>query len=248
MIGGLVWLAQIEPARWIQPTYVGVCWGLIFVAGVAAGSIVQGKAIGAILASILVMMASSAVVNATDIQPWDHLLLTMLLLTAGWTISKFDFVAIPRYLSASQTNLAEAQRQWSIWDIGVATLLTAGFCQAWPRISSPPWLLLDVSSAVGAGALCSWFACRWVWYDEWRLRPLACQMLLVVVGISTVFLQTPRGATPSESLKWALAGPINVVAAQGLTVILLLAWIRYHHYDASRCYCATQTQRVTVGS
>jgi hypothetical protein len=110
--------------------------------------------------------------------------------------------------------------RWSIWDLGLLTLVAALWCHSVPAISAHPLLLLGVASAMVGGLMCSVAAYRWAVRDRWswwQLVGLGCNLILAV---AVVFYFSPDGMRPWAALAWMLGGPVNVVASQGVTVLL----------------------------
>ncbi|MEO8270109.1 MAG: hypothetical protein ABI557_10325, partial [Aureliella sp.] len=112
--------------------------------------------------------------------------------------------------------------RWSIWEIGFVTAIVACVVHAWPRLNSPPELMLAVATALLAGLIVSWLACRWVWKDDWSLLGLAGLTMILAASLAVLLLSAPSGQSLGHWLRWLVCGPVNVVAAQGVCVLATL--------------------------
>lgn len=116
--------------------------------------------------------------------------------------------------------------RWSIWDLGLLTLVAALWSRSVPAISAHPLLLIGVASAMVGGLMCSVAAYRWAVRDHWswwQLVGLSCNLIVAVI---VVFYFSPDGMRPWAAFVWMLGGPVNVVASQGVTVLLGSAMLR----------------------
>jgi hypothetical protein len=219
-----------EPALWFQPTAVGVLWASIFLSGFLIGGLGRGKLWAAISAGSVAYLATSAFRELTEIAAPDSLLLSALLMFVGWLTALFESVAVVR---DDSPNVQAFKPRCFIWDIAFITLLVAIACHALPRMATPPVLLLSVIVALSGGLLCNWIACRWVWNDCWSPLSLLACVALFVAGITFVCATAPQGISPQHALSWALTGPVNVIAAQGVTVLFVLGLWRFDLYYQS---------------
>ena len=219
-----------EPSLRFQPSVVGMLWAGTFLSGYLVGSFGRGRFWSAVVAVALGWTTLAAFERLTDLGPADSLLLTAILLVAGWATTFFDPIASPPASTprvegpnklTNRPQLAMCWR-WSIWEIGFVTAIVACVTQAWPRLKAPPELMLAVMAALLAGLIVSWLACRWVWKDDWSLLGLAGLTLMLAASLAVLLLSAPPGQSLGHWLKWLLCGPANVVAAQGVCVLATL--------------------------
>ncbi len=219
-----------EPSLNFQPSVVGMLWAGTFLSGYLVGSLGRGQLWGALVAVSVGWSTQAAFEQLTDLGQADSILLTTILLLAGWAITVFDPVASPstrvplaeRFSNMPNCTPTIERWRWSIWEIGFVTSVVACVAYAWPRLNAPPELLWAVVSAILAGLIVSWLACRWIWKDDWSLLSLAGLTILLAASLAVLILSAPPGQTLGHWLKWLLCGPVNVVAAQGVCVLATL--------------------------
>ncbi len=88
-------------------------------------------------------------------------------------------------------------------------------------------LILAVSATVVSGMLCSWIACSWAWKDKWNGWSLFSVVATLSASLGILFISAPTGVSPLDVCQWLLSGPVNVVAAQGVVVLAVLAIWRW---------------------
>lgn len=215
-----------EPSLRFQPSVVGSMWAGTFLAGYLVGSFGRGQLWGAVVAVVVGWAALNAFERLTDLGPADSLLLTAMLLFAGWATTVLDPCASPRGRRAAGESCAAARTEsrwrWSIWEIGFVTAIVACVVHAGPRLEAPQPLMLAVVAALISGAICSWLACRWVWNDDWNLFNLVGLCLALAAVLAVLLINAPAGLTLGHWLQWLISGPVNVVAAQGVWVLATL--------------------------
>jgi ABC-type xylose transport system permease subunit len=173
--------------------------------------------------------------HITDLPPADSLLLSTLLLTSGWVIARLDRAHVFSSIPAAHAHGS----QWSIGDIAFATAMAACLSQAFVHST---WTLLLVSAltALAGGVVCSWLAYRWVWLDQYSLFSLLLAFLGLAAATIYVHRVAPVDATFWESVQWICMGPVNVIASQATSVLLVLALIRFesqYRYDSIERAC-----------
>lgn len=216
-----------SPPDWLQPTIVGMLWGSLFLVGAAAGSVRRGSGLFALAAGSCLWLSQYALKSLTSLVAAECALIVVCSFAAGWLVTQFEFSG--RAQSAS--NEVRRYQQWTIWDLAVLTTLVAVICYALPRLESPLMLLTQVGFVLLGGCVFSWLAYRWVFDDCWTMTKLAAMLLggavcIWLLGIALL----GRGSHSELSLtyvaSWMLTGPIAVIAAQGLTVLAILAAVR----------------------
>lgn len=217
----------VKPTLRFQPTVVGVVWGNIFLMGYLSSGIGRGSAWYALLTLPTVFFYNSAFDSLTDLGPADSVLVTAMLLLAGWATNLSDPAS--RISTPAETTQPAARvfRRWSIGDIGFLTMIAACMAHFWQHAEAASGLMVAVSLVLIGGVLCSWTACRIVWKDAWSLGNLAVLTgtLLCVLGV--VVACSPPGVPLASHLRWAIQGPINVMAAQASVVLIVLACWRF---------------------
>ncbi len=222
------------PPLWLQPTAVGVLWGSLFFAGFLAGSLGRGKLSTALVCLIIGTVSNAAFQRITDFASSDSLLVATCLLFAGWLTATLDPLSSPfqssqRFPSPHVTSAA----RWTIWDIAFLTLIAACACHSIPKLEAPPMLMLGVLMALLGGLTSSWMACRWAWNERWNLWRFGVVILSLCAAAGLVFLSRPPSMPLLQSLQWVVSGPLNVIAAQALTVLFSLAVLRLERLLAS---------------
>lgn len=212
-----------SPPAWLQPTVVGMLWASLFLVGAAAGSVRRGSVLFAGMAGSYVWLSQLAMQRLTSLMAAECGLIVACAFSAGWLVTQIEFSG-----RSPQTSATEVRRyqQWTIWDLALLTTLVAVICYGLPRLESPLTLLSQVGFVLWGGCLCSWVAYRWVFDDCWTTSKL----LVMFVGSGLCFWllgrQTPTQFSLLHITAWMLTGPLAVVAAQGLTVLAMLAAIR----------------------
>ena len=90
-------------------------------------------------------------------------------------------------------------------------------------------LMASVVAALASGLLCSWIACQWAWRDDWNGWSISSLLFTIALGLASVYFSAPTGLNLVHGLQWALAGPLNVIATQGVVVLAVLAVWRCEH-------------------
>ncbi len=116
-----------------------------------------------------------------------------------------------------------------------ATALTALFCSTIPAVENRFDLLCQIGPALAGGILLSVVALQWGWRDHWSLSSFVC--VLVCLPILTLML------VPWTSIKqdfaflavWLISGPLSVVAAQFIVVLIGCAVLRQPRSENTLC-------------
>lgn len=227
---GLLMVASVlsagaEPPQWLQPTLVGMLWAGLFLVGFACGSFARGNVLYAIYSACLAILSNSAFHKLTSLFGGECLLITSLVLLVGWAAANFDPATRRAY--APQTEPAPILRV-QIWDIAYLTVLVALVCRALPELESLTVLMATALVAVLASLPSCWAASRWAWDDHWTGWKVAAMAATVSVAIGVVFYHSPM--PPATTLRWLLAGPMHVIAAQATTVLLFCSAMRFDQF------------------
>ena len=237
-VAGVVFLSACvwSPPAWLQPTVVGMLWASLFLIGTAAGSVRRGSALFACVAGSYVWLSQIAMQSLTSLVAAECGLLVVCTFAAGWLVTQFEFSGRSPQTLATQVR---RYQQWTIWDLALLTTLVAVICYGLPRLESPLILLSQVGFVLLGGCICSCAAYRWVFDDCWTTSKL----IVMFVGSGLCFWllcfwllgrQTPTEFSLLHIATWMLTGPIAVVAAQGLTVLVLLTAIRVDQGSLSK--------------
>lgn len=149
----------------------------------------------------------------------ESALLVSALVGAGWTLQ----------LLMQQATLASSDRksrQWSMADIVFLTTFVAIACQALPRIEASGMLVGQIFLVAVSGVAVSYITWVWVLDDNWNFRKVAYAGIGLLSSLSFVTWAATDQWNWMHLLRWLLVGPIAVVAAQGLGILLLLAAVR----------------------
>ncbi len=235
---GCAVLAGFQPPLWFQPTLVGILWGLVFLIGFAMGSFGRGSFLAATLAGVLTWLMNQSFLQITDLPPADCLLLSTLLLSSGWVIARLDRA----HLFSSIPTAHAQSAQWSIGDIAFSTALAACLVQAFVHCT-PTLLLLSAIMALAGGIVCSWLAYRWVWLDQYSLVSLLVAFVGLVSATLYIHHVAPVDATFWESVRWICVGPVNVIASQATSVLMVLALIRFESQGQGAALACSKSDR-----
>ncbi len=236
-----------QPDLRFQPTIVGILWGFLFLSGYLLGGVGRGQFGGLILALPTTFLSWLGVQSLTDLGAADCLLLSTILVVGGWSATFWKPANRPFVEGLAGQRAAKGLPRWSIWDMGCVTAVVACIVHAAPRLETPPMLLCAVAAALFSGLLCSWIACSWAWHDDWNWWSLSALVAALVAGVGIVHLSAPAGLTLTHSVRWALSGPINVVAAQGLAVLAVLTIWRWE-YDGLATFARKTTQQASISA
>ncbi|MEZ6134861.1 MAG: hypothetical protein R3C53_08130 [Pirellulaceae bacterium] len=219
---------------WIQPTAVGAVWAGLFVAGFVLGGLRRGN-----MVALLAMLACSWVFEScfqalTHLATADCVLISTLLFGSGWLTARVD-------LGALVDSLPGRLRQWSIADLVVVTTISACLAHSLSNLTTPSILLFSVLTALVAGSACSVLAYRWVWNDHFSFGRCAMAVGTLALLAGYLYSYAPVDMTILDAVAWALTGPVNVVAAQGVTVLVALSLLRF---DASNAIPVMENNHV----
>ncbi len=231
---GLV-AAGFHPPLALEATLAGVIWAVLFLAGFAVGSFARGRFAGAALVSAVFWLANSAFVQLSDFSLSECRLLGCVLIACGWLAAyvgqrHWTWLVSQRY--ASPESSAEPRIRFSIWDMAVLTSLVAIGCSCWNQLETPAAFAACVFFSMAGGIICSWIAGRWALHDHWSIASLL-SILILTVGVLLVTLF--RWPVPVHiSFSWLVSGPINAIAAQSATVLLVCGVLRWENKRVSQ--------------
>ena len=215
-------LSGLHPPLWFQPTLVGMFWGSLFLIGFAVGSFCRGSLLPAAVAVPFIWALHTSAVQVTDLPHADCLLVTTILLSSGWSIARFDHA----HQFSSNTQAHALAWQWSIGDLVFATAVAACFTQSLMFIA-PSVLLFSVLLAMAGGLVCSWYAYRWAWLDNWSVASMVAAGAGLILTAAYVDHYAPVNASLLECMVWICMGPVNVIASQATVVLFALAIVRF---------------------
>jgi hypothetical protein len=211
-----------QPSLRFQPSVVGTVWACVFLSGYMLGGIGRGQFRYLLLSALLAYLSWLGFRSLTDLGVADCTVLLSVLMVGGWAAARWKGVEDPSHEEQPRRSCGQFRLRWSIWDIGFFTTIAACLVQAIPRMVTPWELMLAVASALLAGLLLSWIACCWAWRDQWDWWSISILIATVVVGLVIVQVSAPTGLALWQAMQWALSGPINVIASQGVVVLAVL--------------------------
>ncbi|MCA9132950.1 MAG: hypothetical protein KDA45_07335 [Planctomycetales bacterium] len=209
----------LQTAVWFQPTAVGILWAASYLSGFLLGGVGRGRLGAGIAAGALVCLSMWAIEQQTEIPPADSLLLAAILVTGGWAAAVLD----PRMVAVTVgERRQELCGRWSIWDLAFVTWAAACLVYAAPQLQTPLLLRGSILVTVLSGLAACWAAGRWVWLDQWPLWRVVSLACLLGLCLGLVAVSGPSHLTLLQGLRWLVGGPLNVIAAQGLTVLVMM--------------------------
>lgn len=224
-----------QPSLRFQPSVVGAVWACIFLSGYMLGGMGRGQLRYLLVSAPLAYLSWLGFRSLTDLGGADCAVLAVVLIVGGWAAAMWNGRSDSREGEQLHRRGGQHRLRWSIWDICFVTTIAACFVHAIPRMIAPWELMLAVASALLAGVLVSWIACSWVWRDHWDWWSMSALMITMAVGIAIVQVSSPTGLSLWHAIQWALAGPINVIASQGVVVLaVLFVWRLQRIVDSAK--------------
>jgi hypothetical protein len=217
-----------EPPVLFQPTWVGLMWACLFLAGGLLGSRDRNLWPTMLAALSIAYLAWWGFRALTDVPAADSLLLAVILMFSGWGVTTWQRAKVGAAAEGRDACGGGGGWRWSIGEIGCLTMLVACLAHAIPGLQTPSWLMLSVGTALMSAVLCSWLACWWAWDDAWDGWKLAGLVLVLSAAMGIVQMSAPSGQSVLQSIQWLLSGPLNVVATQGVSVLLVQAVWRWN--------------------
>jgi hypothetical protein len=217
-----------EPPVLFQPTWVGLMWACLFLAGGLWGSQDRNLWPTMLAAVSIAYLAWWGFRALTDVPAADSLLLAVILMLSGWGVTTWHRAKVRCSADGGNSLGGGYGWRWSIGEIGGLTMLVACLAHAIPGLQTPAWLMLSVGTALMSAVLCSWLACWWAWDDAWDRWKLAGLVLALLAAMGIVQMSAPSGQSVVQSIQWVLSGPLNVVATQGVSVLLVQAVWRWN--------------------
>lgn len=226
-----------KPGYIFEPTFAGIVWAGLFLCGFALGSIARGRIQAAVALSVFCWLANQAFAAITDFSASDSLFPSSLLLAFGfgaarvgtrnWTLFLENAFgrAVGEPTSTEHGHWRQEPLRFSIWDIGLATVLVAMVCTAISRTQASPALLACCFVALIGGIFSSWTACRWAWHDRWSLTSILGLGLACLLIFGYVIYRSPMPV--ATTITWLVSGPVNTIAAQATAVLVSCAAVRW---------------------
>lgn len=212
-----------QPELPFQPTAVGAVWGCVFLSGYMLGGIGRGKLNGLLQSVPLAYLSWLGFHSLTDLGAEDCLLLATFLVLGGWGASTWQTAFFHGDHERLKPQIGLSRLRWSIWDIGILTTIVACVVHAAPRLVTPWELMFAVTTALFSGLLISSIACCWVWCDRWDCWGILALLTTIIIGLAIVQIGSPAGLSLWNTIQWALTGPANVIASQGVVVLAVLS-------------------------
>jgi hypothetical protein len=223
-------LLGLHVPLWIQPSFVGLLWGGLFLSGcwlTFAGHTTWLNLALVLLGSVLLSLEFHAI---TDLTSEESMLTSVALVTCGWMAMRFD--SSPKNTIAGQS-VSSNRRQIPLIDFFVVTTLVACVIRAITHMASPPIMLIGVLGTLVVGCSCCWAAYHWAWNDARPIGIPAIITVLSMLSLAVVYQASPLSGM--ELAVWIIQGPLSVVAAQCFTVLAVLASVRWRMRVSATC-------------
>jgi hypothetical protein len=215
----------IPAPLWLQPAWVGLLWGVLFLLGLYQShaknqDVVRLAAV--VLASVMLTVAFTRI---TDLHFCESLLASVMLFLCGWMVGNFDSSSRRLMRGRSEKNSGQV----SMLNLFVITTLVACALHAFSNLQSPMVTLVGVMGTLIIGCTGCWAAAQWAWNDRRPIgMPLALAVAASIIGFGLLRRSSP-GMTLGDLSTWLLAGPISVLAAQVMVVLAVLGLVRQSH-------------------
>jgi hypothetical protein len=219
---------------WLRATAIGCIWGALSLAGLRA-SWARRRLLSGVYALLLAQLAQQSLRGLAGLDHNAAWVLVVVVLASGWAVGLLwtpwdaERRQPMRITKASRTG--HRLKRWSLWDIGCLATGVAVLSWIVPRTETPLHLVCQIAPALVGGLLVSLLAVEWACRDRWSLRRLLAVVICgpIACGLC-LWLATPTAGLQSlgwqPMLRWWVAGPGSVMAAQGLTVLGYLATVR----------------------
>lgn len=208
---------------WSQPSLVGLLWGSLFLSGCWLSLACHSTWFNLTLVALGSTLLARSFYAITDLAIEEILLASVALVVCGWLAFRID--PKPRYAIARQP-IDIKVRQIPLIDLFVGMSLVACTIRAVTHLTGLPLMLIGIMGTLVIGCGSSWAAYHWVFNDT---RPIG-RPVLVVALLSLLMLMITAWNTPLSTVelaRWLIQGPLGVVAAQSLTVLAVLAILRW---------------------
>lgn len=214
-------LVGVDLGLWAQPSFVGLIWGGLFLAGFGLASTATRSIVQLVSMPGCALLLTYAFRSITDLSIEECIVVAVALLASGWLAKRFD-----RRMQRLTREPSPAKWQLPILDLFIATTLVACLSRACMHMTSPPIMLVSVLGTLIVGCSCCWAAYHWAWNDD---RPIGVPLLMVAalaaLGLGILVKVSPL--TAIELAAWLLVGPLSVLASQSFTVLAVFAMIRW---------------------
>jgi hypothetical protein len=237
---GVPLLAGWQVPLWLQPSAVGVLWGVIFLLGLLLSLAGNFRSSQLFVVVLCTLVSGLAFHRITDLTIDESIFAILPLIGCGWSTARFDRSPLHSLnLKARELN----SMQVPLLDYFLVTTLVACLAHVLLKMHSPPLILVGVMGTVLIGCCSCWAAYQWALCDHYPIGlPALMSIGLCLAGIAVLLRLTPLSS--SELISWMVTGPLSVLAAQVFTVLLVLALSRWHVASVRRT--SSQPQRAQV--
>lgn len=217
---------------WTITSWVGGCWGALLLTGLS--SVWTTRRLGwAVYAFVAAALAHRSLSSANDLGTHANWLIIVVLLASGWFIGVtllpwHESRRIPG-VTTSLGNRSLRPTRFSTWDLFCATALVAMLCWIVPRAENQFDLMCQIAPSLIGGILLSIIALQWAWKDEWSLSSMLSAVLCVPIIVAFTmpwWPWSPSVRTVAETMAWIVTGPLSIMAAQFIVVLLWIASLR----------------------
>ena len=217
--------------NWAITTWVGGCWGAVLLTGLS--NVWTTHRLGwSVYALITAVLAHESLNATTDLGPNANWLVIVLLLGSGWLMGVtllpwHESRRVPG-IETSEEALNPQPLRFSLWDILCATALVAMLCWILPRAENQFDLMCQLAPSLIGGVLLSILALEWAWRDKWSMRAMASTLVSVPIILALTMPWSPAARTLAENMAWIISGPLSVMAAQFMVVLIWVSSLRTH--------------------
>lgn len=215
--------------EWSMASWVGSCWGALLLAGLSA-TWTNNRVAWSIYCLLTSGLAHASLGATTDFGVSANWLIIAVLLASGWfmgvaIIPWNDLRRVPG-TELESSDAVPAQFRFSTWDIFCVTALVALFCSTVSAVENRFDLMCQVGPALAGGILLSILALQWGWRDQWS--PSSFASILVCLPLLTFLLLpwTSLARDYTALATWLISGPLSVIAAQFIVVLVGCAALR----------------------
>ena len=215
--------------NWAITTWVGASWGAVLLTGLS--TVWTTHRLGwSVYTLTTAVLAHESLSTITDLGANANWLVIVLLLASGWLMGVtllpwHESRRIPG-LETSDPALSPKPFRFSLWDIQCATALVAILCWILPRAENQFDLMCQMAPSLIGGVLLSILALEWAWRDNWSMRAIVSTVVSVPIIFALTMPWSPSARTLAESIAWIISGPLSVMAAQFIVVLIWVASLR----------------------
>lgn len=214
---------------WTVASWVGSCWGALLLTGLTA-TWAKNRTAWCLYCLVISMVAHASMRHLIDMGNHAAWLIIAALLSSGWLVGISllpwrDDRRVPGHVAQDRDLFAKHYR-FSVWDIFCVTSLVALIIATVPHIENPFDVMCQLGPALGGGIALSVLALWWAWNDTWSLANLAAMLVSLLAALLLLWPWSGMERDQLAIIGWIVAGPLSVMAAQFIVVLLWSATLR----------------------